>query len=94
MTDTSLLFSVENHVARITLNRPQAANSLNLDLAKSLFDAAVTCDEDSDIRAVVLTSTGKMFCAGGDLKSFWKHEQDLGRHLEEVAAPPSRAMTC
>lgn len=84
MADTTLLFSVEGSVARITINRPDAANAVNLGLAKDLFDAALTCDRDSSIRAVVLTGTGTMFCAGGDLKSFRKHDQDLAAHLREV----------
>ena len=70
MTYETLLFEVSDGLAKITLNRPGAANSLNGAMAHDLMMAAIRCDEDPDIRAVLLTATGKMFCAGGDLKTF------------------------
>ncbi len=57
-------------VARLTLNRPDAANALNLELAQELMDAAIELDADASVRAVVLGATGRMFCAGGDLQAF------------------------
>ncbi len=52
-------------MATITLNRPEAANGLTLDSGKDLMHAAIRCDEDPAIRAVVLTGAGKMFSAEG-----------------------------
>ena len=66
--ETILLTRTEN-VATITLNRPKAANGISPTLAKELAEAALICDQDTTIRCVILTGTGKMFCAGGDLKS-------------------------
>ena len=66
----TLTLDVEDGVATITLNRPEAANSLNQAMARELMDASIECSENSDIRAVVLTGSGSFFCAGGDLKSF------------------------
>ncbi len=63
----SILFSIENNVAKITLNRPKVYNSINREMALALqehLDEAATNDE---IRAVYLTATGKAFCAGQDL---------------------------
>lgn len=70
MAYNTLLFDVADHVATITIHRPEAANALNDEMGKELFDAILRCDTDPDIRAVILTGTGNMFCAGGDLKSF------------------------
>jgi 2-(1,2-epoxy-1,2-dihydrophenyl)acetyl-CoA isomerase len=70
MSYTRLDYAVADGVATITLNRPDAANALDLDMSKELFDAAVRCDEDPDVRAVILTGTGKMFSAGGDIAFF------------------------
>ena len=70
MAYETLLFEVSDGLAKISLNRPDAANSLNGVMAHDLMMAAIRCDEDPDIRAVLLTGTGKMFCAGGDLKTF------------------------
>ena len=65
----TILFAKSDGVAKITLNRPDAANGINLQLAKDLMSAASDCDDDPDVRAVILTGNGKLFCAGGDLKS-------------------------
>ncbi|MGH7933022.1 MAG: enoyl-CoA hydratase/isomerase family protein [Candidatus Binataceae bacterium] len=65
-----LLFEVRDRVAYLTLNRPDAANALNLEMVQELEEASLRCDEDSAIRAVLMTGAGKMFCGGGDLKAF------------------------
>lgn len=70
MTYDDLLFSIEDGLATITLNRPNAANALSLDVTKQLLHASIRCDEDPEIRAVLLTGAGRMFCAGGDMKDF------------------------
>ena len=79
----TILFDIDHHVARITLNRPEGANALNWQMAFDLFQAAMRCDKDPQVRAVLMTNTGKLFCAGGDLKEF-SAQADLGAHLKEV----------
>jgi 2-(1,2-epoxy-1,2-dihydrophenyl)acetyl-CoA isomerase len=93
MPYTALLFEVQNSIARITLNRPDAANALNLELAKDLMHAALQCDQDPAIRAVILTGAGRMFCAGGDLKSFAAQGEHLPHHLKEVTTYLHAAMS-
>ena len=93
MPYTALLFEIRNSIARITLNRPDAANALNLDMARDLMHAALQCDEDSAVRAVIITGTGRMFCAGGDLKSFAARGEDLSYHLKEVTTYLHAAMS-
>ena len=66
----TLDFSISNKIATITLNRPENANALNPIMAKELSNMAIECDENKDIRAVIIEGSGKMFCAGGDLKAF------------------------
>ena len=66
----TLDFSISNNIATITLNRPENANALNPVMAKELSDVAIECDENKDVRAVIIEGSGKMFCAGGDLKAF------------------------
>ena len=85
MTYEQIIFDVQDRVARITLNRPNAANSINLELARELMDAAIRCDADPGIRAVLLTGAGdKMFSAGGDLKSFAAYGAEIAFALKEI----------
>ncbi len=84
MTYTALQFEKKDHIAVMTLNRPDSANALNIDLARDLMLAALECDEDADIRAAVMAGNGRMFCAGGDLKSFAAQGDRLSAHMKEV----------
>src|SRR5215469_14289902 len=82
---STLLFETRNNVAHITFNRPDAANGINLELAQDFSDAIRRCEEDPDIRAVLLSGNGKLFCAGGDLKAFAAQPPgDLPAYLREV----------
>ena len=80
----TILFEVRDGVGRITLNRPDAANAMSLAMMKELHHAAIACDQDPRVRAVLITGAGKMFCAGGDLKFFLAAGDDLGRTLTEM----------
>lgn len=55
-------------VRTITLNRPRAYNSLNIELKERLVEVLGAAAADDDVRAIVLTGAGKAFCAGQDLK--------------------------
>jgi 2-(1,2-epoxy-1,2-dihydrophenyl)acetyl-CoA isomerase len=82
---SNLIFEVREHVAHLTLNRPSAANALNLELAQEIEDVSLRCDEDPAVRVVLLTGNGRIFCAGGDLKSFAAQEPaQLPAHLKRV----------
>ncbi len=70
MDFSTILFKVSDGLATITLNRLEAANAMNITMSHDLMMAAIECDENPEIRAVLITATGKMFSAGGDLKSF------------------------
>jgi len=81
----TLLFDVKENVATITLNRPDDANALNDQMADDLFAASILCTTRDDIRAVILTGTGKLFCGGGDLNEFEAHKDEGEAHLLKVA---------
>jgi len=63
-----VLFDCADGVATITLNRPSAYNALDLSTADALLEALIRCDEDTAIRAVMITGAGVAFCAGGDIR--------------------------
>lgn len=68
MSEQAVLFEVRDHVAEITLNRPNALNALNLELREQLFEALNRVETDPDIRVAIITGAGRAFCAGGDVK--------------------------
>src|ERR687889_1248362 len=80
----TLEFDVRDGVAHVTLNRPRAGNSINLEMGRELLHAALRCDEDPGVRAVVLAGSGNSFCFGGDLKEFSERGDDLPRLLKEL----------
>jgi enoyl-CoA hydratase/carnithine racemase len=66
-----VLSELTNNVLVITLNRPEAGNSLNGALSEGLSNALTEAAENDDVRAIVVTGAGeKIFCAGMDLKAF------------------------
>lgn len=68
MDETPLLIRVGEGVATLTLNRPAALNSLNAALRVALATALREMDARDDVAAIVLTGTGRAFCAGLDVK--------------------------
>ncbi len=63
-----LLVDIADGIARITLNRPDAANALTPDQRNRLIDLFESASADLNVRAVVLTANGKHFCTGADLR--------------------------
>ncbi|MFQ6059124.1 MAG: enoyl-CoA hydratase/isomerase family protein [Anaerolineae bacterium] len=74
----TILFTIEEGVATITLNRPESLNALNQQMAEELLDALERCKQDA-VRAVVIKGAGRGFCAGGDVRAM--------RELVEKGAP-------
>jgi enoyl-CoA hydratase/carnithine racemase len=60
-------FDLADHVATITLHRPDQLNAVNNDTVFELLDAFDRVDADDDVRAVIVTGAGRAFCAGADL---------------------------
>ena len=64
-----VLFSVDEHVALITVNDPDRRNALTGDMSARLRAAVERAEGDPDVHAVVVTGAGKAFCAGADLSA-------------------------
>lgn len=77
-------FEVDAGVATVTFNRPDNANAMDLPLMAELMHAAIRCDEDRRIRAVVVTGEGTFFSAGGDLAGFSGAGDEAGVLLKEM----------
>ena len=67
MDYTTLLFNIADGVAEITLNRPDKLNSFNPDMLRELHQVFQTIETNADIRAILITGSGRGFCAGQDL---------------------------
>jgi len=68
MTEDLILYTVEDHVATITFNRPENQNTISGPMLAKLSQLLIESDADEEIRAIVITGTGKFFCAGLDLR--------------------------
>jgi enoyl-CoA hydratase/carnithine racemase len=62
-----ILYKVEDHVATITLNRPDRLNAYTAVMSGELREAFAKADADESVRAIVLTGAGRGFCAGADM---------------------------
>lgn len=63
----AILFSVDEGLARLTLNRPARLNAFNADLAHAWRDATAEATSRDDVHAILLDAAGPAFCAGGDV---------------------------
>lgn len=84
MSTPSVQVETRGAVALVTLNRPDSANTLNLQAAMDLLAAAMTCARNSAVRAVVLTGAGRNFCFGGDLRSMVAKGTGVEGYLREL----------
>ena len=66
--------SLDNGVLTLTFNRPEARNALTPSMIVALADQLDQAETDPSIKCVVLTGSGKAFCAGGDVKAMSQHE--------------------
>ncbi len=75
----TILVEKKGSVATLTLNRPQAMNAMDLVLREEMRLAFIDLERDNDVRVVVLTGSGKAFCAGGDLSTMGTWTPNSGR---------------
>lgn len=80
---STLLIERAGPIVKLILNRPEQGNALNRGLGDALLDQAIRCDNDPTIRCVVITGTGKMFCAGGDIGAFTAAGDDISTLISE-----------
>lgn len=81
---SQILYNVDDHIATITLNRPEALNAFNAEMSTAWAEAATRAAADDDVHAVIIRGAGRAFCAGGDVKAI--HEMaDRHEALTEMA---------
>ena len=67
LVSEELLVHIEDHVAVITINRPDSYNAININLLDEIPKVLQTVSENADVGCVVITGSGKAFCSGGDI---------------------------
>ena len=77
--------SKEDKLAIITLNRPEDGNALNLQMAAELSEAALACEHDASIKAVLINASGRFFCVGGDVKAMLGFGDKIKQQLKKMA---------
>ncbi len=82
MPDKPVIYAKDGHIARITLNRPLAANRVNAELAREIQDACATVNQDDDIYVVILIGAGEAFCAGSE-----ETGTDVAETVAEIEKP-------
>ncbi|WP_114204221.1 enoyl-CoA hydratase/isomerase family protein [Janibacter anophelis] len=85
---TAVTYTVTDGIAHVELNRPEAANGIDMALATGLREAVEAARDDDAVRVVLLTGAGKRFCGGGDIAGFVDEEDPsyLQRLAEEAGA--------
>ncbi len=89
MTFTHILFDIQDEIATITLNRPDALNALSPQMYDDLREAfrQIKAEAGEGVKAAILTGAGRAFCAGGDVKSMASNERlpkDVRRGLRSA----------
>jgi len=92
--DQVLLVERRQDVALLTLNRPEMANVLNLELFSALTAALESLAGDQQVAGVVITGSGRFFCGGGDLKMLagW-HDEEPNRVMAQIRHAQRFALT-
>lgn len=70
MAYKTLLYSVADRVATITLNRPEVFNAIAHGMPREIRNAVETAEADDDVHAIVVQGAGPGFCGGYDLKHY------------------------
>ncbi|MEM9622280.1 MAG: enoyl-CoA hydratase-related protein [Pseudomonadota bacterium] len=84
MSDDAVLYEVTDHTAVITFNRPDQQNTISGPMLNSLTQMLLDADADTNVRAIIVTGTGKFFCAGLDLRG-----SDITNSLTEGERAPA-----
>ncbi|MFM2385910.1 MAG: hypothetical protein RL660_667 [Bacteroidota bacterium] len=85
MSYTTLLFEVQDHIALVTINRPDKLNALNADVINELSAAVDEINSNADIRSAIITGAGaKAFVAGADISEFPSMNSAAGEELSRV----------
>ena len=90
----AVLLDVQDGVATVTLNRPDAGNAIDMDVGRGLLGAGLRIENDPAVRAVIVTGAGRHFCFGGDLGGMAAQGERVGGYLNELTTHIHAAIGC
>ncbi len=103
MAFETIIVEIEDHVALIKLNRPDALNALSQQLVNELLEALQSADKNDKVRCVVITGSEKAFAAGADIKEMAEmsfadvnlsnHFAELGDRIQDIRKPVIAAVS-
>jgi 2-(1,2-epoxy-1,2-dihydrophenyl)acetyl-CoA isomerase len=104
MNERVVIYSVEDGVARIVMNRPESLNAINFELSSQLYKAFSDAREDNSVRVAILTGAGKAFSAGGDMSTLkewtesspteiYRMMKDVGELMKFIISFPKPLIT-
>jgi len=86
MNYTTIDYTVNNGLAKIVFNRPEAGNSINREFAHEFMDVAIQSTTDPKVRCILISASGSMYSFGGDLKFFSTEMEKIEATLTELTA--------
>jgi enoyl-CoA hydratase len=87
MSYETIIYEKKDHVAIITMNRPDKLNSLNTQMSLDMADALADAEDDKGVVVIVITGTGRGFCAGADLTEVKSRSEGKGAPQKRVRTP-------
>lgn len=87
-----VVLDIQDRIARLTLNRPDLGNALDVATAEAFKLAVARIAADPGVRVVVLTGAGKRFCVGGDIASFASDLDGLADNIARILGPLNEAL--
>jgi 2-(1,2-epoxy-1,2-dihydrophenyl)acetyl-CoA isomerase len=78
----TIIYDARDHVAKITINRAERMNGYNETMVKEMCAAIDLARQDDEIRVLIITGSGRAFCAGGDMSRSRFHGHPMGHMLE------------
>ena len=80
----SIIYTVTDHVGHITLNRPERLNALNKASLEEINRAMDEAEADTDVRAIVVSGSGRAFSSGFDLKAQMEQQPEGAKVWREI----------
>ena len=86
MSKSSILVQKSNHIAGITLNRPDEKNAINLQMAQEMDEICRQINADNDIYVVIITGSGNVFCGGNEMQKSSRSDGELAQKYNLAAS--------